>query len=1056
VSASHVLVAEGSDGLRRAFCASLEAEGHHVESAATSGAIATTWARGTPDVVVLDSGLVDDALRRLVDRWTGQGWSGALILLGKVRGGPLPGATVLARPVVIQELLSAIKESLGGDEAPLQLLPLRGRIADLEHREVRADDGSTARLTAREVEFLRYLARSPGRTISREELLEKVWGYRLGALSRSRSVDKMLTRLRPKLGDPAGAPHHIFSVYGGGYRFVPLEEETPDPAVAVEPAEPAQMPGTLPVLDSEFVGREDDLADLADDLATGARLITVLGPGGVGKTRLVLQQATALREHGGPAGGVWFCDLTEARDLDALLAAVADVLELDLAAATGADRPLTVIGEALAEAGDVLLVLDNLEQVAAAAAGAVTAWLKAAPRARFLATSREPLRLHDERCFELDGLPPDDAVALFARRAAGVRRGFELTDAGRTAAAGIVQRLDGLPLAIELAAARVQALSPEKILDRLERNFDTILASRERGRAARQTTLVGAIEWSWDLLTGWEQAALAQCSVFRGGFFLEAAEAVLDLSAFPDAPPELDVVEELVRKSLVRRQEVAPLGEIRFRLYEMIRSYAGRKLEGMASAEGVVRRAQAYFLALGDELGNEVLVRSSPRSLRLLALEQDNLLAVLRRARAANRRAAVQAALALDRLLTARGPRSTHDRLLDDAVQLASTLGPEWRARVRHARGEAKRNRGDLEGAESDLLLALALAQESGQKPLLGQVSLSLGNLRFRQGRGEEATEHYRRSLECARSAGNRGEEAFALGRLGSALQLVGQVPEAMEHYRDALRVSREVGDQAQLFAGSLIVLDLDRVGSRLDVDVKAPLPSGALGYASFFQLFGAALPVGRVREAQRALEKALDFAREAGDRLGEAALTASLGLSQLDAEATEGAPALERAECAFRDALAVIEEVGNPASEASILGNLGRLHHLAGRLDEAEASLTEAAELARRIGARRLEAWLFSLLGAVLADLGRSEEARQTLGRGHQLAVETNDVLAMGVNLVARGHLVLAAGGGDVDPIATLAGTPIPGSEETPRRLAVSSVDMRLAIRALELARSR
>jgi tetratricopeptide (TPR) repeat protein len=295
---------------------------------------------------------------------------------------------------------------------------------------------------------------------------------------------------------------------------------------------------------------------------------------------------------------------------------------------------------------------------------------------------------------------------------------------------------------------------------------------------------------------------------------------------------------------------------------------------------------------------------------------------------------------------------------------------------------------------------------------------------------------------------------------------MVGRVPEAMEHYRQALQLSREAAEDrtAQLMAGSLIVLDLGR-SSMVEAGPAAPLPSGALGYASVSQLFGAALPVGRVREAQRALESALSYAREAGDRLGEAALTASLGLSQLDAEATEGAEALTRAEASFREALSVVEEVGNALSEASILGNLGRLYHLADRPAEAGTALREAEVLARRIGARRLQAWLSSLFGAVLADEDRASEAEIALDLGRDLALEANDQLAQGLNVVARGHLDLAmarqvAGDARTRLLELARGRTsqlLPDTDDvTPRKMAVSSVDLRLAMRVLEKALAR
>jgi len=1049
-----IILAEGGNALREALTASLREEGWLVEPAGSSREFARAWERAlTPVLILLDPKLADAPVRRHLERWRDQGWSGKVLLLGESSAAPTAD-DVVPRPIVVQQLIERVRRLLGAEPEPI-VLELRHCSVDLEHQVARARDGEVRRLTTRESEFLRYLAAHPGRTVSREELLKEVWGYKLGAVSRSRSVDKMLARLRPKLQDSATEPEHIFTVYGGGYRFVPLAVQGKPDATA-DPL-PETIPTNLPAPTSDFVGREDDLADLDEDLQSGARLVTVLGPGGVGKTRLVLHQAARMLESDPPAGGIWFCDLTEARDLDGLLAGVAAALHLELGAEENA---LEAIGRTLAEAGDPLLLLDNLEQIAAPAAFAVSGWLSDAPRARFLVTSREALRVREERCFELDGLVPSDGIDLFVRRAKAVRRGFEPTEDGANAIADIVEMLDRLPLAIELAAARVTTLTPARILERLGKNIDAVLRASGWDRVARQATLEGAVAWSWDLLSRWEQATLAQLSIFRGGFFLEAAEAVVDLGRFPDAPSVLEAVEGLVLKSLVRRTEVSDLGEVRFRLYETIRSFAEVRLEDQNDLGQTAARAQLYFLALAEQLAAGIASRATSEALRRLALEHDNLLAVQRRAAATSPRGAVEATLALDPLLTARGPRQIHERLLDEAVRLSGSLGAEHRARTLCARGEARRLRGDFARAEIDLLPALALAHESGRGDLVGLVSRCLGGLRYRQGRGEEAAEHYRRALDCARTDEHVPAQAYAHGRLGAALQLLGRVPEALEHYRSAIELSRLLREDRPepVMAGSVIVVDLDHSG-RLDVG-EGP------GFAALSHLFGATLPVGSAREAERALREGLAFAQESGDRVAEAALTASLGISRMDAWVGGQDGALDEAEQLLSAALEVVEELGKLLAEASIVGTAGRLHHLKGDLGSAEQELAEARSLVRRIGARRVEAYVTALAAAVLADQDRAEEAGTLLAAAGALAADVGARTAPAVAPVGRGHLDLAAAraaGGR--PMALAAGLErararlseqTPDGGPTPRRMAVDAVDVRLAIRGLEAAMER
>ncbi|MCA8938403.1 MAG: protein kinase [Planctomycetes bacterium] len=340
------------------------------------------------------------------------------------------------------------------------------------------------------------------------------------------------------------------------------------------PAPPPSAP--VPERETSFIGRKGDLEAIAQEVADSAHLITVLGAGGVGKTRFVQEYALAEKECF--PSGVAFADLTDARSLDDFLQRIAETFGVG-ATTTSVDE--AIHAELKRKPERFLLIMDNLEQIATEVSPVIASWLQGTPNITFLVTSREVLRIEGEVAFPLSPLENDDfeaAIDLFIDRAKAVQRDFVADQDARELIRGIVRELDGMPLAIELAAARSKALSLNKIAERLPRRFD-FLQSRRRDSSARQATLRGAIDWSWNLLQPFEQLALAQCSVFRDGFFLDAAEAVLDLSCFHDAPFEIDVIEALCEKSLIRAQEHQELkGEMRYRMLESVREYAAERM----------------------------------------------------------------------------------------------------------------------------------------------------------------------------------------------------------------------------------------------------------------------------------------------------------------------------------------------------------------------------------------------------------------------------------------------------------------------------------------------
>ncbi|KKZ70289.1 ATP-binding protein, partial [Streptomyces showdoensis] len=400
---------------------------------------------------------------------------------------------------------------------------------------------------------------------------------------------------------------------------------------AAAPAEPAPPRPTLPLPLTSFLGRDTELEELAAEL-NGSRLVTLLGPGGVGKTRLAMEAARGV-EAAPPDGHgeVWVAELAPVREESAVLAAVLTALgarETQLwsgpALAEGKSRdPLATLVEHCARRR-MLLLLDNCEHVVGAVAGLVEVLLARCPGVTVLATSREPLGVPGEVVRPLGPLPLGVAVRLFGERGAAVRPGFRVEEEAG-AAAEIVRRLDGLPLAVELAAARLRMLTAGQIAERLDDRF-RLLTSGARTVLPRQQTLRAVVDWSWDLLGGAERGVLRRLSVFAGGCDLEAAEAVC---GGPGAAGDvLELLGSLVDKSLVVAAEAE--GGMRYRLLETVAEYAGERLDEAGERAAVERRHLTYYRELARLTDPELRTGRQTAALTRFESEHDNIRAALR------------------------------------------------------------------------------------------------------------------------------------------------------------------------------------------------------------------------------------------------------------------------------------------------------------------------------------------------------------------------------------------------------------------------------------------
>ena len=449
---------------------------------------------------------------------------------------------------------------------------------DLAQRRLLIDD-VPARLGARAFDVLVALVERRDRAVGKNELFELVWP---GVVVEENNLQVHISALRKLLG-----PQTIATIPGRGYRFTAsLAESINDAPAQFSRAQATPLPAPEPLY-----GRKEDLLGISDLLHKHA-LISIVGPGGIGKTRLAQVLSGTERKHF--AGGIWWVDLSQLSDPAAVPAAIAQTLGIH----GGNDRPVMQTVAALLRSGRSLLILDNCEHVLDAAADCVRSLLAEVPDSRVMATSQEPLRLPAEHVYRLSGLASDSdtetpaAVALFVSRAQAADPRLQPTDVQIQTIADICRRLDGMPLAIELAAARVRLLGVEGVRTRLDERFN-ILTGGTRSVLRRHQTLRATLDWSYQLLSAEERAVFRRLGVFVGGFSLELAQAVA-ADEHLDQWTVLDLLGHLVDKSLV----VADGGEApRYRLLETTRAFALEQLAAASETPQLLRRHADAMLA---------------------------------------------------------------------------------------------------------------------------------------------------------------------------------------------------------------------------------------------------------------------------------------------------------------------------------------------------------------------------------------------------------------------------------------------------------------------------
>ena len=890
--------------------------------------------------------------------------------------------------------------------------------------------------------------------LTREELAQRV-AYsaatirKLEAEERRPSV-QIIERLAKIFNIPESEKSSFLRFARGDWRSAPVteSEDAPwraadEPSGGVQPLATLKPVHNLPAQATAFIGREPELTAIAARLSMPeCRLLTLLGTPGIGKTRLGLQAGqNALLQF---PDGVFFVALAPISDSSLVPRTIAQVLGIPETAGQSLQDSLIV---SLRDR-QVLLILDNFEHVLEAAL-VVAELLSAAQDLKVLVTSREPLNLYGEVVFKvpplalpepadvesLDTLSQIASVRLFVQRAQAVNDQFFLDQANAAAVAELCTRLDGLPLAIELAAARSNLFEPRSLLNRLDRRLD-LLASRARDLPSRQRTLRGAIEWSYSLLGESERTLYQQLGAFAGSFDLEALQAVSDLNS--DSPDTvLEVLASLVDKSLLQRISMEgentgslgeadePAGEPSFMMLETLREHAREQLERSGKAEAIRQRHAHYFLALAETGPHRVgITQQVRRWLKRVDLSRPNFLAALDwLVNHGEVQLSLRLAGALWPFWAIRGYLSEGREALQAALNLAqgaelSLSEQDSLAVALNGAGHLALDQGDYEAAQSLVEASLALWRELGDTRGVAWGLYGLGLIKAFQGNFPASRPLLFESLSAARTAGDRWCSARALEFLGVIDLEESNYPAAQAALEECLSIFRELGDvQGTAFA------------------------LRSVGYIAHVQ--GRFSDAREACEESRAIFSALDYPSALGwvlQRLGWLAVDQGQ---------------FELASSYFQESLDLFRRIGDEVITVQQQITLGLLASKQGDRIKAETLLQQGLEYPRSIPYMRYLAQYG--LGLLSLEAGDTTNALNHFKESLSLAYEANDLrwTAGCLEAIARAAVQDGRAGestrlyGAAESLREKIGAPLPPSEREEYQNGVESAQALLAPQA-------
>ncbi|GHO60993.1 tetratricopeptide repeat protein [Ktedonobacter robiniae] len=776
----------------------------------------------------------------------------------------------------------------------------------------------------------------------------------------------------------------------------------------------------LPLQMTVTIGREQEICAVSRLVCMeNTRLVTLTGPGGVGKTRLSLEVARTLH-HAFP-DAIFFVSLAPLHERTQILLAIASAIGVH----EGGQEALTERLESYLHERRCLLILDNFEHLLEAA-DLVAALLTAAPQLKILVTSRESLHLYGEQEIEVLPLPlphqsesvsvPGEesaALHLFVERARAVKPSFTLTEENYAVVAEICQRLDGLPLALELAAARIKILSPQALLTRLSSRL-TLLIGGPRNLPQRQQTLRNALDWSYDLLTEDEQRAFSRLGSLVGTWSLGAATACMTIGKESEA---LDMLSSLVDKSLVRPL-TSEEDEPRFMLLETLHEYAFAFLQRSGEQEESERRHANYYLRMAEEADSNLRGLGQQRWLAKLDQESPNLLLTLRRVLTwQDAQLALRLGSALSDYLLLRHTQNTQHNWLEEILVLdvSAELLP-YRVRILYSAGCQARLQGDTARANQLLEDCLKLAKQISDLRTQALALGEMGMLAMQRGDYVQARELAMKGIQALSTTSDKWGKS-ALHRIyGNIASKQGDVDAAQTHYLLSLMLLREVGEKRGLAEVYISLATIMHLRGKL----RSAHYLYQRGLAYFETLedrwgqvrclngMGAAYSAqGAYTEAEQYLGQTLTLAQQLRDREGQASALSYLAMARLN-QWQEGAEQLSEIAATLKESLHLANQLKNLPGKAYVLLALGEVERLHGNRQGAQTYYSQCLELAQRMNDKLTRTRILCAQGRLALEQQEYQLACTLLQESIQLAWQTGNHVALAGELESVAQLCL------------------------------------------------
>jgi len=757
-------------------------------------------------------------------------------------------------------------------------------------------------------------------------------------------------------------------------------------------------PNNLPVQLTSFIGREDEIKQIKN-IFKKTRLLTLTGSGGSGKTRLSLQIAADVIDDF--ENGVWFIEIASLSDTASLHQAIMKVFGLK---EQPNRNPEETICEYLLEK-EMLVILDNCEHMIAQCANLADILLGKCPKLKIISTSREALRCDGEQIHRVRSLESPDpneeisqenllqyeAVRLFIERALMLNKDFRLTKDNAPYLKEICYRLDGIPLAIELAAARTKILSVEKIFDRLKDRF-RLLSGGIRTALPRQQTLKALIDWSFDLLTDEEKILWRRLSVFTAGWTIEAAEEVCS-DEILEKEKILDLSDQLAEKSII----VYEPEKDRYRILETLKQYGEEKLRVSNETESVMAKHLHYYMDFAEK--GEVKLKGSEEKiwLEILETEHGNIQSAIEWSvtKAGDKEEGARLAGAIQIFWSIRGHITTGKRLLESVLANQSEVSKEVLGKVKTRLGSQLIFLGEFEKSKEYLEEGLVLLRECGEKKVITDTINMLGNVDLYLGDNDMAQKLFEENLSISRSTGNKHVMAITLNNLGNKKYIEGNYAEAQRLYEESLAVRRELGNvqgvAISLYNLGNITLDqCEYENSKKlfeeSLEISREVGDKRMIASSLNCLGGIATMQEDYDGARKLIEESLTLNRGIGEKRNIARSLSFLGRLE------QNLGFYEKAQNIFEETFALPSQIGEKSGIALALNDLGNIFFLLENYEQSQKYYEESLNLRQELREKRSIAQSLCDMGNVMYITGEYEKALKYFTGSLELRIETGE----------------------------------------------------------------